>query len=134
MDAVLSIDSLWLALDKPRAVAEMARILKPGCHVALTNWEFDVPLTGFPPQVRDHRLLFTLFGFETVRHEVEDGAMDRQREVYRLIREQEAAILDEMGENAGGQLVHEAKFMVGLVDGTDYLANGRRVLFSAVKA
>lgn len=134
MDGVLSIDAFWLAMDKEAAVQEIARVLKPGGRVAMTNWEFDVPLSGFPPQIRDHAALFEPFGFNVVKHAECDNWESRQRGVYENIRANRDQILGELGEPIGGQLVHEAHFAVGLIDGTDYLAHGRRVMFVAERS
>lgn len=131
MDAAISLDALWLALDKPRAAAELARIVRPGGIIAITNWECDLPITGFPPQVRNHAALLECFGFETLRHEETQDWEQRQRSIYRIIRENQKEILAELGEPAGGHLVQEAHLMVGLMDGTDYLAHSRRVLYIA---
>lgn len=134
MDGALSIDAFWLSLDKGDSVQEISRILRPGKRVAMTNWEFDVPLSGFPPQIRNHANLFEPFGFETIEHRVVDNWETRQRAVYQLIRDRSGDILRELGEAVGGQLVHEAHYAVGLIDGTDYLSHARRVLYVAQKS
>lgn len=134
MDAAVSIDSFWLAIDKSAAIQEIARILRPGGRLAMTNWEYDVPLSGYPPQIRDHRSLFTQFGFEVEQYRETPDWEHRQRTVYRLIRERSGDILRELGEAVGGQLVHEAHYTVGMIDGTDYLSHARRVMFVARKS
>jgi hypothetical protein len=45
----------------------------------------------------------------------------------------EASLVREMGEEATGRLMFEAKGTLGLVDGVDYLAHSRRIFVVAHK-
>ena len=57
------LDALLFSPDKRAAVAEMARIIKPGGRVVMTTWDYHRQPTGRPPQVPDHRPLLEQAGF-----------------------------------------------------------------------
>jgi len=63
LDAIVSVDALLFAPDKRAAVAEFARILRPGGRLAMTTWDYHRQPAGRPPQVDDHRPLLADHGF-----------------------------------------------------------------------
>lgn len=99
-DAALSIDSMWMVLDKPGAIAEVARVLAPGGRWALTTWE--------PPYL-SYRALLESAGFELLLHEELPGWRDRQLSVYRGILEHEEELRLELGTAATNVLVAESR-------------------------
>jgi SAM-dependent methyltransferase len=72
VDAVMSIDALWLVPDKLAAVREVARILRPGKRFAFTTWDFG-PGTGDGGQVSDHRPLLREAGLTVLTYEETPG-------------------------------------------------------------
>jgi ubiquinone/menaquinone biosynthesis C-methylase UbiE len=38
-DAAMSVDVLWMVPDRPAALREVARVLKPGARFVCTNWD-----------------------------------------------------------------------------------------------
>jgi SAM-dependent methyltransferase len=63
LDAIVSVDALLFAPDKRAAVAEFARILRPGGRLVMTTWDYHRQPAGRPPQVDDHRPLLADNGF-----------------------------------------------------------------------
>ncbi len=61
-DAAISVDVLWVAPDKPAALREVARILRPGGTFVFTSWDF---ATSPPdePQPSHHEPLLREAGF-----------------------------------------------------------------------
>ncbi len=69
LDGVVTFDALLFSPDKRAAVAEMARIIKPGGRVVMTTWDYHRQPTGRPPQVPDHRPLLEQAGFSVVAYD-----------------------------------------------------------------
>jgi SAM-dependent methyltransferase len=79
-DAIMSVDALLFAPDKLAAIAEMARVLRPGGRLVFTTWDYRSQPVGRPPQVDDHRPLLDAAGFDVRTYdETEDwfGRMSR---------------------------------------------------------
>jgi SAM-dependent methyltransferase len=66
LDAIVSVDALIFAPDKSAAIAELARVLRPGGRLAITTWDYHRQPAGRPPQLDDHRPVLAEQGF-TVR-------------------------------------------------------------------
>lgn len=107
-DAAISIDSMWMVLDKPTAVAEVARVLAPGCRWALTTWE---------PAYLSYRSLLEGAGFELLLHAEPAGWQDRQLAVYRGILDQEEQLRRELGSEATDVWVAEAREISPVLSG-----------------
>ena len=133
LDAAMSVDTLWAVPDKALAVREVARVLKRGARFVFTNWDTDLLPPGYPPPLNDHRLLLEQADFDVEIYEVQAGAEDRRREVYKRHIDAEAALIEEMGEDLAQKLLFEAKGTLGLADGIDYLAHSRRIFVAARK-
>ncbi len=118
-DAIVCIDALFLALDREAAVREMARILRPGGRLVLTNWE-----GGFVPMIRDHRRLLEENGFRVELCERIRETEQRQRAVYDGIAANRDALIKEMGRAAARVWIQDAK-------NRKYLDRVRRVLVAA---
>lgn len=77
-DAVMSVDALLFAPDKAAALANLARILRPGGRLVLTSWDYHGQPVGRPPQVADHRPLLEATGLSLVAYEETVAWRERQ--------------------------------------------------------
>ena len=59
----MSVDVLWMVPNRPAALSEVARIVKPGARFVFTNWDRDLSPPHTPPPVNDHRPLLHEAGF-----------------------------------------------------------------------
>jgi ubiquinone/menaquinone biosynthesis C-methylase UbiE len=98
--AVMSIDAFWMALDKPAALREMARILAPGGRLAMTTWT---------ASDGDLRSMLERAGFHVLACIETPQWKERQMAVYRGILRNRAALEQEMGAPAAEVLVAEAR-------------------------
>jgi ubiquinone/menaquinone biosynthesis C-methylase UbiE len=69
LDAVMSIDALLFAVDKPTALAGLARVLRPGGRLVTTTFDYHRQPQGRPPQVDDHRPLLKRAAFQVLAYE-----------------------------------------------------------------
>lgn len=115
-DAVVCVDALFLALDREAAMREMARILRPGGRLVLSNWE-----GGFPTMVRDHRRLLEENGFRVELCDRIRETEQRQLAVYDGIETHKDILIKEMGKAAARVWIQDAK-------NRKYLHRLRRVL------
>ncbi len=83
-DAVMSVDALLFAPDKPAAFRDFARILVPGGRLLVTTWDFHGQPTNRPPQVGDHRPLLEAAGFDVVAYDETSEWRERQERTVRL--------------------------------------------------
>ena len=98
-DAVMSIDALLFAPDKPAAAAEMARVLRPRGRLVATTWDYHTQPVGRPPQVADHRPLLADVGLDV---EVYDETVDwdqRQRAIAERLLDSVHELANESGED-----------------------------------
>jgi ubiquinone/menaquinone biosynthesis C-methylase UbiE len=130
-DAAMSVDVLWSVPDKPGALREAARILKPGARFAFTNWDRDLSPPGYLPPLNDHRPLLEHAGFDAETYQVQPDAEVRRRAVYEALVAAEEDLIREMGDDGAAKLMFEAKGTLGLADGIDYLAHSRRIFVVA---
>ncbi|WP_051797245.1 class I SAM-dependent methyltransferase [Catenuloplanes japonicus] len=90
-DAVMSIDVLWMVLNKPAAMTETARILRPGARFVFTTWE---------PAYLDHTKLLAKAGLVVDLREETPAWHDRQRSVYERVLAATDALSAELGPGA----------------------------------
>ncbi|MFC9257515.1 class I SAM-dependent methyltransferase [Amycolatopsis thailandensis] len=98
-EAVMSVDALLFAPDKPRACAEFARILTPGGRLLVTTWDFDGQPANRPPQVADHRPLLEAAGFDVLSYEETPDWRTLQRRAMELSLERVNDLAAESGDD-----------------------------------
>lgn len=97
-DGVISIDSIWAAPDKVRALTEVKRVMKPGSQFIFTQWDL-LEEESIP--------IFEESGLKFVSREETPNWKDYQRKVYAGIAAHEAELIMEMGSGAN-MLIYEA--------------------------
>ncbi|MFC0531312.1 class I SAM-dependent methyltransferase [Phytohabitans kaempferiae] len=115
-DAVMSVDALWMVWNKPAAVTEVARVLRPGGRFVFTTWE---------PAYLDHARMLAKAGFTVEAREETAGWLERQRAVYEAILANRERLEEELGPGAE-VILAEAR------DTPAVLADTPRVLLAAV--
>ncbi|MCP4117826.1 MAG: class I SAM-dependent methyltransferase [Desulfobacteraceae bacterium] len=110
-DGAVSIDALWHAPDKTRALEEIARILKPGARFVFTTWDGNIP---FMP--KDHKGLLENSGFEVEVYRETPGWKERQLAVYHGILDSKEELIHEMGKKHATPIIKEAKSVIPLLD------------------
>lgn len=133
-DAAMSVDVLWMVPDRPAALREVARIVKPGARFVFTNWDRDLAPAGNPPPVPDHRPLLRAAGFEIETYEEIPEAEAKRRAIYERYVASEEALRRELSAEAVQSMLFEARRNLGLLDGTDYLVHSRRIFVVARKS
>ena len=99
VDGVISIDSLWVTLDKIEALRAVKRVMKPGAKFVFTHWD----LLSTDPVA-----LLETSGLKFVYREDTPDWKEYQRRVYAGIKKYEANLVEEMGESAN-MLLYEAQ-------------------------
>jgi SAM-dependent methyltransferase len=119
VDAIMSVDALQYAPDKRAALAEFARILKPGGRIAFECFEVepdrvkDLPIWGADP-VADYRPLLEGAGFRIERYDVTEGWDARVTATYEALAGERDALTAEMGEAAAAALLAETTLTLNL--------------------
>lgn len=116
MDAVLSVDALWMVLDKPAAVRETARILTPGGRFVFSSWQ--------APYL-DYAKLLTDGGLEVVSSEPSHDWLDRQVRLYQAVVAHADELRAELGRDAADVFIAEAQVT------PDMLASTPRMIWQA---
>jgi ubiquinone/menaquinone biosynthesis C-methylase UbiE len=96
-DGAMSADVLWLAPDKPAALREVARILRPGGRFAFTSWDYPVSPPG-EDQPQDHRPLLHDAGFALEAYEPDEAFEGYYRALLEGYQAHRAALEAELGE------------------------------------
>ncbi|MEU8980799.1 class I SAM-dependent methyltransferase [Streptomyces sp. NPDC048309] len=118
-DGAMSIDALWMVLNKVAAFEELARLLRPGSPLVFTTWA--------PPHL-DYAWFLEPVGFQDIETVQLTASTERQLAVYERIIVQRDAIAREMGEEAAQVLVDEA------TEAPRLLATVPRVMVRAVRS
>ena len=117
VDALMSIDAFQYAPDKRAAVAEFARIVRPGGKVSFVCFEVGpgkaegVPVLGVDP-VDDYRPLLEEAGFVLDVYDETPGWQDRVYGVFQALIDASDALNAEMGERAAASALAEAMLTV----------------------
>lgn len=122
-DAAVSVDALWLASDRDRALTETARILSPKAPFVFTTWDGNIP---FMPD--SYRKDLEAAGFAVEVYEETKGWKERQLAVYKKILASADALVREMGTPAAKALVREARSTPPVLE------KSTRILVAATKA
>jgi ubiquinone/menaquinone biosynthesis C-methylase UbiE len=133
VDGAMSIDVIWAIADKPRALAEAARILQPGARLVFTDWERDLSPPGYPASIDDHRPLLEAAGFEVVLRQLHPEADAMRRTFYEKMLQNQEELRKVLDDKTAESSLREARSWLGLLDGIDYMAHSRRVLIVARK-
>lgn len=111
-DAAMSTDALQYVPDKSRALAEVARILRPGGRFAFISFELDPQhVSGVPfwqDPVPDYRPRLEQAGFEIVRYDQLPNWRDQVAAGYGAIVAHQETLVAELGEAAAAATVMEA--------------------------
>lgn len=117
-DAVMSVDALQYAPSKSKALAEVARIIHPGRHVAFAAFELEeehvAGLGVWDDPVGDYRPVLEHAGFEVLSYQ---QIPDWQRQVsagFGAVIAQREALDAELGESAAAVLLLEASITLEL--------------------
>ncbi|MCG8637214.1 MAG: class I SAM-dependent methyltransferase [Desulfobacterales bacterium] len=121
-DGIMSVDALWLAPDRNRALREISRVLKPGGRFAFTTWDGNIP---FMPD--DHKKNLEDSGFDIEVYEETRGWKERQLAVYEGIINAKAMLEKEMGKRLAAPIIKEAKSTPPVLD------KSRRIIVGARK-
>jgi SAM-dependent methyltransferase len=111
--AVMSIDAFQYAPGKRAALAELARIMRPGARAAIVCFEVDpatvagLPVLGVDP-VADYRPLMAAAGLIVEAYEETPGWQERVHAAFSAIAGNSDTLAAEMGEPAAAAAVTEA--------------------------
>lgn len=112
VDAVMTVDALQYAPSKAAALAEIARIVRPGGRFAMVAFELDVDrVAGLPvweDPVSDYRPILEQVGFDLVVYDQLPRWQERVAAGFGAILAQREMLEAELGEAAAAALVLEA--------------------------
>ena len=131
-DGVMSEDALQYAPDKQAAMAEAARILRPGGRFVFTAYELDperagnLPVLGADP-IDDYRPPLVKAGFSVDIYEEASGWPEPMTTTYSALLNAREPLTQEMGEAAVGALFMEMSLTL------EHKPYRRRVLVAATR-
>jgi SAM-dependent methyltransferase len=111
-DAVMTVDALQYAPDKTKALAEVARILRPGRRFSFVTFELDAErVAGLPVwdhPVGDYRPLLDAAGFEVLSYEPMPHWRAQVADGFGAVAAEQEALEAELGSAAAAALALEA--------------------------
>lgn len=118
VDGVMTVDALQYAPSKAAAVAEVARVLRPGRRFVMVAFELDAArIAGLPvwtDPIGDYRPLLESEGFDVLAYETVPGWRGSVRDAYRSVLAEREALRSEMGEAAAEAIALEASITLDL--------------------
>jgi ubiquinone/menaquinone biosynthesis C-methylase UbiE len=115
-DAVMSVDALQYVPNKTKALAEVARVIKPGGRLAFVAFELDPErVAGLPfweDPVPDYRPILKDVGFETSHYDQIPHWADNVAAGFEAVLAQQDALRIELGEEAAAATIMEAAVTV----------------------
>jgi len=117
-DAAMSVDAIWMVLDKVQAFTEIRRILRPGARLVFTTWQ---------PAYLNYADLLGGAGFDEVTAWSPPDWLERQLAVYARILASVDQLVAELGPDAADIVITEAQETPAL------LAGNQRLVISAVR-
>jgi SAM-dependent methyltransferase len=127
-DAVMSIDALQLVPDRPAAIREVARVLRPGGVFAFTTWEIDPRASNDSAEqrlVRDHTPTLEAAGLRVEYRAPIPGSREYEKGFFEGILAHRDELTAEMGPAVAGEMCEEANTVLPKLDAA------RRVLIVA---
>jgi SAM-dependent methyltransferase len=117
-DAVMTVDALQYAPNKTKALAEIARILRPGRRLAFVAFELDPErIAGWPvwdDPVADYRPLLERTGFDILSYDQLPNWQAQVAAGFGAVLEQHEALEAELGQAAGTAIAMEASITLEL--------------------
>jgi SAM-dependent methyltransferase len=116
-DAVMTIEAIQYAPEKPAAFGELFRILRPGCRLGIVCFEVDPakveesPVLGVDPHA-DYTPALEDAGFVVDAYEETPGWADRVYPTFQAVLDNANALHAEMGERAAAAATSEAMLTV----------------------
>jgi ubiquinone/menaquinone biosynthesis C-methylase UbiE len=111
-DAAMSVDALQYVPDKSKALAETARLLRPGGHFAFVAFELDPKRVSglglWDDAVPDYRPRLESAGFEVVRYDEIPNWTEQVTAGFGAVLQQRNMLEAELGEAAAAALLMEA--------------------------
>jgi ubiquinone/menaquinone biosynthesis C-methylase UbiE len=111
-DAAMSVDALQYVPDKSKALAEVARVLRPGGRIAFVAFELDPErvegLGLWDDAVPDYRPRLESAGFDVVRYDQIPNWAEHVAAGFGAVLEQQKTLEAELGEAAAAALIMEA--------------------------
>jgi len=115
-DAVMSVDVLWVAPDKPAALREIARILRPNSRFVFTTWDFGSSPPD-EPQPTDHRPLLREAGFAVEAYEPDQTFEVHFPALLERYEAQRSALVKELGEERTERILGHYRRRLALFPG-----------------
>lgn len=117
-DAAMTIDALQYAPSKALALAEVARVVRPGGRFAFVAFELDAErIAGMPiweDPVGDYRPLLEDAGFDVLSYEQITGWRESVAAGFGAVLAEQDVLVDELGDAAATAVVLEATITLQL--------------------
>ncbi len=107
VDGVVSLDAIWMVMDKTQACAEIRRTLRPGAPFALTTWE---------PSYLSYEEILRDAGFLISYCQETPDWRPRQLAVYAELLANAADLRVDLGDDAAQTLLDEAATVPALLE------------------